>query len=195
MMLTLGLGASALVMTPASSPFTCDVKTTTVQMSVSRRAVLAGTLSAAVPLSASAGFADLFTDKKKLDEEEAVIKALDSTLQKERKLAFSEELEIGRTNDAVLEALRKGDTKLTKELQTKIRDLEAQYASEEKKILALQDEEEKESKEEKALLAKVKADEKEELKEETKEIIEAEEAATKAEIGGDNANVVGKYLK
>lgn len=161
-------------------------------MSVDRRAVLVGALSAMAPLAAHASLAG---DKAELSKEDADIKALDDTIKKERNLAFTDEVELAKANDAYLEALKKGNKKLAGELQAKIKALQAKYAEDEKAVLALQAEESEEIAVEEQTKKKVAADIKAELAVEDKEIIEAEEAVLKAEVGADTANFVSKFFK
>lgn len=183
---------SALLATPALTSFHTPLPNSAVKMSLqSRRAVLAGAI-AAVPLAASASFT---SDKAELAKEDAEIAALDSEIKKERNLAFQDELALSKTNDEILAALKKGDKKKAEELRAKLKVLEARYSAEEKEVQLLTGEESKELALEKQTKAKVAADAKAELALENRELIEGEEAALKATVGAETANVISKYLK
>merc|ERR1712039_1136559 len=101
--------------------------------------------------------------KAELQKEDEAISALDSQINKERSVAFQDELALEKTNNEILAALKKGDKKKTAELRAKLKVLEAKYLAEEKEVKLLQGEEDKEVAIEKETKAKVAADLKAEL--------------------------------
>jgi len=183
-------GASALVATAATPCRSAAAAVSSpVVMSLSRRAALAAGALAAMPLGASAKTAleILSDDRAALAKDTEVVKALDDLLKKERKLAFDDEILIGKKMDAFLEALKKDDATGAAALKAEIQALQARYAAEEKEVLALTAEEATESETKAKLVAKVKEDEKAELVEEDKEALKAEILETEAAVSSESA--------
>jgi len=195
MMLSSSLTVSALIATPASAPFcSSQSSASAVQMSLSRRAVAAGALAAAVPMAAFAdtgALATLKSDLSKLEADEEVVKALDQVLNKERKLAFEDEVLLQKKTDAFLKALQKDDAAGVAAIKLEIKEIQARYDAEEKKVLALTAEETKAVDVENKLAAKVKVDMSAELAEEDKALIKAEIAEAEDDEG---INIVNKFF-
>lgn len=146
---------------------------------------------AALPLSA---YASLVSDKTDLAVESLTIKETDDKLNKERNLAFQDEIAIEKANDAYVEALKRGDKKEVEALKLKIQALTADYEKQEKQVIALGAKEAAEVEKEEKLKGQVKNDEEVELKLEDKEIIEAEEALIEKNVGEDAFSKVKNIL-
>ena len=80
-------------------------------------------------------------------------------------------------------------------LKADIKAIQARYAAEEKKILALQAEEAKDVAEEKKLLAKVTTDQKVENAEESKELLKEEVEATEAAVDAGAVSFLKSFFK
>jgi len=159
----------------------------------SRRAVLAGAFAAVLPLAASA--ASVKQSKDELLAEQKVVEDLDKAINVERSQSRSDSTKLSSLNDKYLEALSKGKKKEAKEIQEQIKGLEAKVEAEDTDLKTLMATEAKEVVKEKSLFAKFKEAKAAELAELNRAQIVAEEVATKDVVGGDNAAVVGKYLK
>jgi len=183
---------SALLVAPLQSQ--CSPAAAATQMSLSRRAVIATLPLAALPLAAHAGAESLAADESSLEAEESMIKKTDAKLNKERNLAFQDEIALEKAQDDYVEALKKNDQKAVDALKVKIKALKADYASNENQVLALRAEEAKEIEVEASLKSKVKADEVAELELEDKEMLQAEVAELKKNVDSEAGFNVLKIL-
>jgi len=123
-----------------------------------------------------------------------MIKKTDAKLNKERNLAFQDEIALEKAQDDYVEALKKNDQKAVDALKVKIKALKADYASNENQVLALRAEEAKEIEVEASLKSKVKADEVAELELEDKEMLQAEVAELKKNVDSEAGFNVLKIL-
>lgn len=137
----------------------------------------------------------LKADESLLEADQAIVKAIDETLKKERNLAFADEKAISKKTDEWLAALSKGDDKKAAVLKSEIQVITQRYAEEEKIVKELTAEEAKDVEAEKKLLAKVKAEEKTELDTESKELVEAEEAEMAKNLDATTLSKVSKFFK
>lgn len=129
----------------------------------------------------------LDADRHELEIEQDIVRALDSALSSERKLAFDDETRINDYTDAYLKALQKGDVKNAAMLKAQLMEVEERYTEEEKVVRALGEKEDKNVALEKTLLAKVEADAEAVAAGEKREYIKQELAQTEAAISKESA--------
>lgn len=144
--------------------------------------------------SAKSALEILTDDRKALEQDKEVVKSLDAMLNKERKLAFDDEVLLSKKTEAFLKALQKGDDAAVAALKAEIKVIQARYDAEEKEIIAIKEKETKAVEVEQALLAKVKSDEKTELAEEETADLKAEIEATEAAVSSESASFLAKIF-
>jgi len=178
----------------------CGSGSAAVTMSLDRRAALSGAASAlfamAGPVSAATTLKSTeLADEAELDKASSLLKAEDAELAQVSAKELADSIAIKKTELQVLDAMQKGDEKLTKTLQAKLRALKSTEAADEKTKLALTAEVRKEASIVAADKAKVSKDVAAETKEESKEILQAEESALKEVEGEGTFSVVSKFFK
>lgn len=178
-------------------------RTVAVSMSLSpmdRRAALSTGASALLTLGAQAAYAlnpldSLNADKAEESTEAAALGAADEALKKADAKELSDEIALKKAQDAVMDAMQKGDKAKVAELQAKVRELVESEKADEAAKIKLAEEVRKDSALLRATKDKLKKDEAAEADVETKEMLKEEEAELKKVIGDDTSSVVTKFFK
>merc|ERR1719231_1948691 len=121
------------------SALSTPLRSSAVSMSLTpmdRRAVLSGAATAML-WGVQAANAALATDKAELSAEEAKLKSEDNALIALDSKEMTDEIALKKAQDAVLSAMQKGDDKLVKELEAKVKALEGTAAADAKAKKAL----------------------------------------------------------